>query len=311
MNLSFIADDERIASLSDRAFRVHFLACSYCERKRVTAISVGAWRQSFGATPGTVNELVKAGLWREVGETLQAAHLSLSNEEKLEAKRTVELNRKHRRRHANTDTGVPQRGTEPGQSAGHERDSGVPVGGSQVPPSHTLPSPDISGSSEISSLSEASGSEELTGSARVIERKRRWTRVPATWQPNAVHRELAARLGVDFELELGKFRDHEYPAGKGKTDGDACFRTWIKNAASFNRFAPAPGLLEHQARIPDPPARRVVKPVRAEAPVPLQTVLAAQERLLKALPRPVRPEPAASPDGPKNANATLSQEAAQ
>jgi hypothetical protein len=62
-------------------------------------------------------------------------------------------------------------------------------------------------------------------------RPARWKRVPETWQPTASHRELAAELGVNFDLELAKFRDHDYRVTK--TDADAAFRTWLRNAVTF------------------------------------------------------------------------------
>ncbi len=58
-----------------------------------------------------------------------------------------------------------------------------------------------------------------------------WRRVPEIWEPNAQHRELATELGVNLEGELSKFRDHEFRASK--TDADAAFRTWLRNAKAF------------------------------------------------------------------------------
>jgi hypothetical protein len=71
----------------------------------------------------------------------------------------------------------------------------------------------------------------------------RWSRVPETWQPNDDHWVLAVELRVSVDSELPKFRDHEF--AKPKTDADACFRTWLRNAAKFStigtggRYAPA------------------------------------------------------------------------
>jgi hypothetical protein len=61
----------------------------------------------------------------------------------------------------------------------------------------------------------------------------RWTRIPAEWQPTPEHRALAAELGVNFDGELENFRDHEFRSPK--SDGDACFRTWLRNAKNFAR----------------------------------------------------------------------------
>jgi hypothetical protein len=62
-------------------------------------------------------------------------------------------------------------------------------------------------------------------------RAARWRRVPPTWAPDSSHRELARKLGVDFDSQLALFKDHEYR--DPKSDADACFRTWLKRALEF------------------------------------------------------------------------------
>lgn len=69
-------------------------------------------------------------------------------------------------------------------------------------------------------------------------RAKRWRRVPAEWQPNQKHREQAASLGLDFGLELESFRDHEFD--RPKSDADATFRNWLRNARRFGSIASAP-----------------------------------------------------------------------
>ena len=75
--------------------------------------------------------------------------------------------------------------------------------------------------------------------ARIAKpRPRRWTRVPDDWAgPNSGHQALASELRVNLAVELPKFRDHEYRTPK--SDADAAFRTWIRNAAVFNPARPA------------------------------------------------------------------------
>jgi hypothetical protein len=51
--------------------------------------------------------------------------------------------------------------------------------------------------------------------------------------PSAKHEQLAQTLGVDLQFELAKFRDHEYP--KAKSDPDATFSNWLRNASTFGR----------------------------------------------------------------------------
>lgn len=59
-----------------------------------------------------------------------------------------------------------------------------------------------------------------------------WRQVPKGWEPNDAHRELAEKLRVDITAELEKFRDWEF--SKPKSDADAAFRNWIRNAPTIN-----------------------------------------------------------------------------
>jgi hypothetical protein len=52
--------------------------------------------------------------------------------------------------------------------------------------------------------------------------------VPEGWQPSDQHRQIASECCVPFELELAKFRDHEFSTPKH--DPDATFRNWLRNA---------------------------------------------------------------------------------
>jgi hypothetical protein len=70
-----------------------------------------------------------------------------------------------------------------------------------------------------------------TGPRKTSKARTTWRRVPEAWQPNDAQRKLATELGVNVELELAKFRDHEF--AKPKTDADAAFRTWLRNAHGY------------------------------------------------------------------------------
>ncbi len=73
----------------------------------------------------------------------------------------------------------------------------------------------------------------------------RWRRVPADWVPNETDLAKARELGVNVELELERFRDHEFD--KPKSDADATFRNWTRTALERSRsggqlrLAPRPG----------------------------------------------------------------------
>lgn len=78
---------------------------------------------------------------------------------------------------------------------------------------------------------EQTHSSSVGGSRKRSAPKRRWTRVPESWEPKPGHQELARELGVSIQRELPKFRDHEF--AKPKRDPDAAFRTWLRNAEQF------------------------------------------------------------------------------
>ncbi len=108
-------------------------------------------------------------------------------------------------------------------------------------------------SGDLSAKRSAKGSAMYLDASKRAEPKRRWTRVPKGWQPNDSHRTLAAaEPTIDFDHELAQFRDHEF--AKPKKDPDACFRTWLRNAAKFQagrgrgqqpKRAPQRGMASH------------------------------------------------------------------
>jgi hypothetical protein len=57
---------------------------------------------------------------------------------------------------------------------------------------------------------------------------KRWRCVPADWQPTDEHRSFARQQGVDFDLELRKFRNHEFP--RYYEDANAKFIVWLTGA---------------------------------------------------------------------------------
>jgi hypothetical protein len=61
------------------------------------------------------------------------------------------------------------------------------------------------------------------------------TLLPADWAPKPAHAALAAQVGVDMPTEAIKFADHATANGKKFIDWDAAFRTWLRNAAEFQR----------------------------------------------------------------------------
>lgn len=58
-----------------------------------------------------------------------------------------------------------------------------------------------------------------------------WRFCPEDFQPTDSHRLLARQLVVNLDVELAKFRDHEY--AKPKTDAGRAFSTWLRNSATY------------------------------------------------------------------------------
>jgi hypothetical protein len=51
--------------------------------------------------------------------------------------------------------------------------------------------------------------------------------IPADWKPSEEHHALADRLGIDCDIEAGKFRDRALDSGARSADWDAKFRNWL------------------------------------------------------------------------------------
>jgi len=66
---------------------------------------------------------------------------------------------------------------------------------------------------------------------RTEAKPEKWSRVPENWAPTFDHVAMAASLRVDLATEEAKFRDHEFRTPK--TDANAAFRTWLRNASQF------------------------------------------------------------------------------
>lgn len=51
--------------------------------------------------------------------------------------------------------------------------------------------------------------------------------IPADWKPSEEHQALADRLGIDCDIEAGKFKDRAFDTGATSADWDAKFRIWL------------------------------------------------------------------------------------
>lgn len=70
------------------------------------------------------------------------------------------------------------------------------------------------------------------------KKARRWTRVPEDWKPKPEHLGIGLPLGIAgqiFDTEVAKFRDYEF--AKPRSDADAAFRNWLREAPNRLRTA--------------------------------------------------------------------------
>lgn len=58
-------------------------------------------------------------------------------------------------------------------------------------------------------------------------RARKQIPIPADWKPSEEHQALADRLGIDCDIEAGKFKDRALDTGATSADWDAKFRIWL------------------------------------------------------------------------------------
>lgn len=66
-------------------------------------------------------------------------------------------------------------------------------------------------------------------------KKKRAHRLPEDWMPSNAHRVQAAGKLIDVDLEAEKFRDWTLANDVLKTDWEATFRNWIRNARPETR----------------------------------------------------------------------------
>jgi hypothetical protein len=75
-------------------------------------------------------------------------------------------------------------------------------------------------------------------------------RIPADWQPRDEERTNARNKGLDCDAEAAHFRDHHTAKGEPMLDWHAAFRTWLRNAVKF-------GNRSRQATLPTAPTRKL------------------------------------------------------
>lgn len=120
------------------------------------------------------------------------------------------------------------------------------------------------GSSNPSALPSASAPDVPSASVAAsapAKRKPTPTELPDDWAPSDKHREMAAKLGLDCGREAEQFADRNKAKGERYIDWNAAFRTWLRNAPTFQRqsslrVVPANDERDRIRKIPDLGGRR-------------------------------------------------------
>jgi len=201
------AEHPKVFELSDAAFRAHVRGMCWCAKYETDGY-VTARIATQLAQGELLEELVRWRLWERDGEDG-----SVRIRDFLEYNPSrEELARERARKKRGVRAGkVPERDAEKAR-ANHE--------------THT--SEEKKNLSVTDQIPDPEGSPDNSRSGRA----RRWRRVPSEWRPTEKHIVLAVSLGVDLAIELEKFRDHEFR--DPKSDADAAFRTWLRNAKRFS-----------------------------------------------------------------------------
>jgi hypothetical protein len=128
-------------------------------------------------------------------------------------------------------------------------------------PSHTDPNPERAPKPPTGADAAAplAAQQEPREKRQKQPRRETWRRVPQPFHPTDEHRRIARERGLDFNLELAKYLDHEFD--KPKSDADATFRNWLRNARPTVNGAPVrpdpPGFIPFEQR---PESRRFGAP---------------------------------------------------
>jgi hypothetical protein len=223
----------KLASLSGNAVRLWVFALCWCNQQETDGAVPKSCLRVLGGSNKDAQELVSAGLWHptETGWDIHdflvyqpsKAQLAAQREAKAEAGRS----------------GGRRSGEARRQAKANQTGSNNEAGASGLVEPKRTPDPDPDPDPEIpsGSLIGAFAPQEppTPKPPRAPRSAPRWRKVPADWAPNPGHHALAADLRVDLVREEEKFRDHEFK--DPKSDADAAFRTWLRNAANFGRAA--------------------------------------------------------------------------
>lgn len=205
--------NRKVFGLSDAAFRLYVSAIDWSREQRTDGVLTEKDMPAIPRLPrswrAVALELTGAGLWHQLDDGWQI-HDFLDWQDSADEVAVKQSRARERMRRVRANS---------------ERTSGEVLPG--VSPISSLLDPDL----DPGDPEEPESFSQAKAAAKPPKAKRRWRRCPEDFTPKLAHYELAKAVGVSLEAELPKFKDHEFR--DAKTDADAAFRTWLRNAAEY------------------------------------------------------------------------------
>lgn len=90
------------------------------------------------------------------------------------------------------------------------------------------------------------------------------TPIPTDWKPTEEHRALADKLGIDCDIEAGKFRDRALDSGTRSADWNAKFRNWLVTGKERGFATPKDSNARRRYTWGSEEVKRVLGPIACE-----------------------------------------------
>lgn len=90
------------------------------------------------------------------------------------------------------------------------------------------------------------------------------TPIPTDWKPTEEHRALADKLGIDCDIEAGKFRDRALDSGTRSADWNAKYRNWLVKGKERGFATPKDSNARRRFTWGSEEVKRVLGPIACE-----------------------------------------------
>lgn len=215
----------KFGELCGDAVRLWVFALCWCNQHETDgAVPRGALRVLLGSDK-LAKTLCQAGLWRESPTGWEIHDFLKYQPSKASRDEAREQSAQRLAKSRNNRKVAPQQGGNCVDVAPQHEPALHDGCNSPVP--DPVPDPDLSFGEIDPPLPPVGGTTAEPDSEPKRKRGRKG-KPPADWQPTDAHRAIASERGIDFELELAKFRDHEFATPR--SDYDAAFRNWLRSA---------------------------------------------------------------------------------